>query len=57
MKREGATERGLLHLGDRTFHPAGAPAVRIRFQMDGDKTAGLVVQDGDVTVSARRAVG
>lgn len=57
MKREGATERGLTHLGDRTFHPVGAPAVRIRFQMDGDKAAGVVVQDGDVTVSARRVAG
>ncbi|MCU1260636.1 MAG: hypothetical protein JWO80_3521, partial [Bryobacterales bacterium] len=29
--RVGTTGRGLVYLGDRAFHPAGARAVRIRF--------------------------
>ena len=29
--RKGTMGRWLFHLGDRAFHPAGAPAVRIRF--------------------------
>jgi hypothetical protein len=41
--------RGLLHLGERAFHPMGASAVRVRF-------AGttLTVTDGEVVVTAKR---
>jgi len=47
--RLGTTPRGLFHLGDHVFHPAGASAVRIRFA--GDM---LTVFDPDLVLSARR---
>jgi hypothetical protein len=36
--RSGAVARRLFHLGDLTFHPAGAPAVRITFAPKGTLT-------------------
>src|SRR5205823_2885316 len=43
--RIGTTARGLVHLGDHVFHPAGAAAVRIRFTpADGQPTT-LTIQD------------
>jgi len=53
IQREGATSRGLLHLGDRVFHPVGADAVRIRFS-SGERAATVVVEDGPIVVTARR---
>ena len=47
--RAGTTPRGLFHLGDHVFHPAGASAVRIRFA--GDR---LTVHDPDLVLTARR---
>jgi hypothetical protein len=47
--RKGTVGRGLVHVGDHAFHPAGASAVRIRFA-DGT----LTVHDPDVVVTARR---
>jgi hypothetical protein len=46
--------RPLNHVGDRTFFPAGASAVRIRFAASGGTTM-LTVTDGEIVVSARRA--
>ena len=51
--RQGTTGRGLTHIGDRAFHPAGASAVRIRFSGSGANTI-LTVHDPDVIVTARR---
>lgn len=50
--------RQLMHLGDHTFHPTGAPAVRIFFKL-GDNPAGdvLSVHDADLIVTARRIAG
>jgi hypothetical protein len=45
--------RGLFHLGDKTFHPAGAAAVRIKFGSSGG-TATLTVTDGEIVVTATR---
>ena len=45
--------RGLLHLGDKTFHPAGAAAVRVRFAGAGG-TSTLTITDGDIVVTATR---
>jgi hypothetical protein len=53
IQREGGVARGLLHLGDRVFHPVGAGAVRIRFGT-GDRAATLTVDDGPVKVTANR---
>lgn len=52
--RTGTMGRGLVHLGDRVFHPAGASAVRIRFTGEGAKT-GLTVHDPDLVLTAKRA--
>jgi len=51
--RKGTTGRGLVHLGDRAFHPAGAAAVRIRFV---DDPSGMVmtIHDPDLVLTARR---
>ena len=55
IKREGAIERILFHQGNRVFNPAGAEAVRIRFTIDNDRATSLVIEDGDLVVTARRA--
>jgi hypothetical protein len=49
FQREGSDSRGLIHMGDRTFHPAGAAAVRIRFT---EKR--LTVHDPDVVLTATK---
>ena len=46
--------RGLAHLGDRAFYPAGATAVRIRFISDNGKLS-VSVFDPDVIVTAQKA--
>lgn len=52
--RDGAGERNLFHQGNRVFNPAGAEAVRIRFTGDTNRATLLVVEDGEVMVTARR---
>jgi hypothetical protein len=51
--RKGTMTRPLFHLGDLTFYPAGASAVRVHFAED---VGGVVmtVSDGDLVLSARR---
>lgn len=44
--------RGLFHLGDKTFHPIGAAAVRVKFAAGGTST--LTVTDGEIVVTATR---
>ncbi len=51
--RLGTTGRGLIHLGDRTFHPAGASAVRIRFA-PAERGMELTVHDPEVILTAWR---
>ena len=51
--RKGAMTRPLFHLGNFTFYPAGAPAVRIRFAVDTDGV-NMTVNDGDFAFSATR---
>lgn len=53
LTRIGSTRCILTHLGDLNFHPAGAPAVRIRFERSDAKSI-LTVLDPDVVVIARR---
>ena len=52
--RTGRDRRPLFHLGEHAFHPAGAPAVRLRFEMDGPRVTALTVVDGGVQVRALR---
>lgn len=51
--RKGTMTRPLFHLGDHTFYPAGAPAVRIRFAEDNGTTV-MTVNDPDKVLVARR---
>jgi len=51
--RKGTIGRGLVHVGDLTFHPVGASAVRIRFSGSG-ANAVLSVHDADLIIMARR---
>lgn len=53
--RAGATARFVRHLGRLEFAPPGAPAVRIRFEREGDRVVALTVNDPDLVVRARKA--
>jgi len=52
--RKGTMARGLLHLGNRLFHPAGAAAVRVAFAGADRGEMTLTVHDADLIVTARR---
>jgi hypothetical protein len=54
MKREGMADRPLWHHGGRMFNPAGAEAVRIRFEPATGPASSIVVEDGDIRVRAIR---
>lgn len=47
----GGTARQLYHVGDLEFHPAGAPAVRLRFVVSSRGGATLTVVDGPSTLN------
>ena len=51
--RKGTVGRGLVHVGDLAFHPAGASAVRIQFSVSG-ANAMLSIHDADLIITARR---
>jgi hypothetical protein len=55
ITRGGATGRNIRHLGRLEFAPAGAPAVRIRFEREGPKIVALTVSDPDVVVRAKKS--
>lgn len=57
LKRDGASAQNLFHHGSRAFNPAGAEAVRIRFEPATGRATGVIVEDGEVVVSARRVDG
>lgn len=52
--RAGGDARNLRHLGRLEFVPPGAPAVRIRFEREGDGIVAFTVHDPDVVVRARK---
>lgn len=54
MKREGEPERNLFHHGTRVFNPAGAEAVRIRFEPPTGRATTLSIVDGPLRVDAKR---
>ena len=55
VHRGESAPRQLLHLGDHTFYPTGAPAARIAFRMsDGGAAETLTVHDADLVVTARK---
>jgi len=56
FKRAGTSARNLVYLGDHAFHPAGAPAARVRFTLTGDAAATeLTVFDPELVLRATRA--
>lgn len=55
IERPGMGRRGLSHVGDHAFFPAGALAVRIRFAVENGAAKELRVVDGSMVVVARRA--
>ncbi len=54
LKREGGGQYNLFHHGGRVFNPAGAEAVRIRFEPASGPVASVTVTDGAMKVVARR---
>lgn len=52
--RLGATACNLIHLGNRTFHPVGAPAVRIRFS-ETQSPVTLTIEDPGLILTALRS--
>jgi hypothetical protein len=54
VKREGEPDRNLFHHGGRVFNPAGAEAVRIRFEPIRGQATTLAVIDGPLRVEAKR---
>ncbi len=54
LRRGDGFGRNLFHLGDHAFHPGGAPAVRIRFDVNEGAVTGLRIVDGAELVAAQR---
>lgn len=54
VARRNETPSRLTPLGDHDFHPAGAPSVRIRFEMAGDRAVAVTVHDPEPALRARR---
>lgn len=54
MRRDEAPDRMLFHHGGRVFNPAGAEAVRIRFEPASGPSTTLDIVDGPVVVRATR---
>jgi hypothetical protein len=52
--RPGGTTRALIHLGSMQFHPIGADAVRIKFEMVDGRATALTVHDPELVVTAKR---
>ena len=55
MRREGEVDRNLFHHGNRVFNPAGAEAVRIRFEPATGAATSVEVVDGPVMIRAPRS--
>jgi hypothetical protein len=55
IQRPGQGERGLTHVGGLAFVPAGAEAVRVRFEVAGGAAVALTVEDGPIVVRATRS--
>jgi hypothetical protein len=52
--RPGGTVRRLIHVGSLQFHPVGADAVRLKFEVTEGRAATLTVLDPEVVVTGRR---
>lgn len=54
IARTGRNPQILFHQGGLVFNPAGAEAVRIRFEVTDGKAQALIVEDGPLVVRAKR---
>lgn len=54
IARTGRNQQFLFHHGGLVFNPAGAEAVKIRFEVTDGKAQALVVEDGPLVVRATR---
>jgi hypothetical protein len=54
ISRLGGNQQILFHQGGLVFNPAGAEAVKIRFDVSGGKAESLIVEDGSLVVRATR---
>jgi hypothetical protein len=54
MRREEEPDRVLFHHGGRVFNPAGAEAVRIRFEPASGPSTTLNIVDGPLVIRATR---
>jgi len=54
LRRGEDTGRTLTHVGDNAFHPAGAAAVRIRFDVEGGVPVRVTVHDPEPIVTGVR---
>ena len=54
IQRTGGSPRNLFHQGGLVFVPAGAEAVRIRFERLNDAASAVIVEDGPTRVRATR---
>jgi hypothetical protein len=52
--RPGGTTRALIHVGSMQFHPIGADAVRIKFELVDGRATALTVHDPELVVTAKR---
>ena len=56
IKKVGRSSRTLLRVEEHGFAPAGAPAVRVRFQITNGQAASLTIHDPAPLVTARRII-
>jgi hypothetical protein len=54
IRRNDGVARSLRYQGDDTFAPIGAPSVKIRFAVEGDRATAVTVFDPEVIATARR---
>jgi hypothetical protein len=54
FKSADGGERTLFRVGEHEFHPTGAQAVRLRFELTGGRAQSLTIQDGSFRVRAGR---
>ncbi len=47
----------VLQIAEHTFHPTGAPGVRLRFELEGGRAERLIVEDGPLQVTGVRVAG
>ncbi len=57
IAHRGGSARRLVPLGNHEFHPAGAPSVRVRFELGGELATAVAIYQPELVVRAARAPG